>query len=103
MADLNALIGPADASVQLNAAVGLNERGEIAVQGTLANGDQHAFLLIPCDEIHPGIDGCDYSMVEASAPTSTAPASREPAERVPAVALWRRNHRFHFSAFDPKN
>jgi len=35
IADLNGLIVPADATVQLNAAVGLNERGEIVAQGTL--------------------------------------------------------------------
>jgi len=65
---LNTLITPADASVELNAAVGLNDRGEIVVQGTLPNGDQHAFLLIPCDENHTGVEGCDYSLAE---PTTT--------------------------------
>ena len=49
MADLNALI-PADSAVQLVAAVGLNEKGEIVAQGMLPNGDTHAFLLIPCAE-----------------------------------------------------
>ena len=65
IADLNALIVPADSGVQLNAAVGLNEKGEIVAQGTLPNGDQHVYLLIPCDENHMEVDACDYSLYEA--------------------------------------
>jgi len=66
IADLNALVVPPNAGVQLFAAPGLNERGEIVAQGVLPNGDQHAYLMIPCDEDHPGIEGCDYSMVDAT-------------------------------------
>jgi probable HAF family extracellular repeat protein len=74
IADLNALIPP-DSGVQLTEAVGLNERGEIVAQGILSNGDLHAFLLIPCDEDHPGVEGCDYGLMDVSAvAASHAPA-----------------------------
>jgi len=66
IADLNALI-PADSGVQLNAAPGINERGEIVAQGVvLLSGDTHAFLLIPCDDDHRDIEDCDYDMVDGS-------------------------------------
>jgi probable HAF family extracellular repeat protein len=49
--DLNTLIPPGS-SLHLRDAVDVNDDGEIAGIGDLANGDQHAFLLIPdgdCD------------------------------------------------------
>jgi probable HAF family extracellular repeat protein len=64
--DLNNLVPPGS-GVQLRQADSINDRGEIAIQGVLANGDLHAILLIPCDENHPRVEGCDYSMVEATA------------------------------------
>jgi hypothetical protein len=54
-------------------AYAITESGEIAANGILtASGDGRAFLLIPCDENHPGIEGCDYSLVD----TAVAPDIR---------------------------
>jgi len=69
MVDLNALIPPGS-GMQLNLAEAINDRGEIAVNGTpsgcnLLEACGHAVLLIPCDENHQDIEGCDYSPVEA--------------------------------------
>jgi probable HAF family extracellular repeat protein len=42
----------------------ISERGEIAGRAVLPNGHVHAVLLIPCDDGHPDIDGCDYNSEE---------------------------------------
>jgi probable HAF family extracellular repeat protein len=65
MVDLNDLVSGAD--MTLGGATGINDRGEITGIGVLANGDAHVFLLIPCDEHHLGLEGCDYNLVNASA------------------------------------
>jgi hypothetical protein len=74
-------------------------RGEIAGFGVLPNGDGHAFLLVPCDEMHPHVEGCDYNMMEASATASVKPTiyatPGTPGRRLP-IALWRHGNRFHF-------
>jgi probable HAF family extracellular repeat protein len=73
MVDLNTLVPPGS-TLQLHDAVSINERGEIAGTGTIGNGDQHAYLLIPCDEDHPNLEGCDYSTVEADEGAQTPTA-----------------------------
>jgi probable HAF family extracellular repeat protein len=62
--ELNTLIPP-NRGLQLTAATYINDHGEIAAFGLLSNGDFHAFILTPCDENHPGVEGCDYRLVDA--------------------------------------
>jgi uncharacterized membrane protein len=50
-----------------HSAYNINDRGEIAAEGVLPNGNTRAVLLIPCDGNHPGIRGCDYSLVDGAA------------------------------------
>lgn len=74
MVDLLSLIPPGS-GMQFRVADSINDRGEIAVQGILSNGDYHAILLIPCDENHSDVEGCDYDLVDATkvaAPANTA-------------------------------
>jgi probable HAF family extracellular repeat protein len=68
MVDLATLVS-SNAGISVgNGAFDINDRGEIAGVGTDANGHSHAIVLIPCDENHPDVEGCDYSLVDASAP-----------------------------------
>jgi probable HAF family extracellular repeat protein len=72
MVDLNSLIAPGS-NLELTFAFAINDSGEIVGTGipsgcTPANIDfcGHAYMLMPCDESHPDIEGCDYSPVEVS-------------------------------------
>jgi probable HAF family extracellular repeat protein len=76
MVDLNALIQPGT-GYQLTNAININDRGEILAKaaplGFTPNDDAdlgHLALLVPCDDHHPAIAGCDYSVFDAN----TAPA-----------------------------
>lgn len=68
LVDLATLALPGS-DVTVFSAVFINDQGEIAGSGMLSNGDVHSVLLTPCDENHPGIEGCDYDEVEAPAET----------------------------------
>ena len=110
MIDLNTLI-PHDSNLQLVAGLNINDRGEIVGDGVPSgfplNTDLfgHLFVLIPCDESHPNIQGCDYKAVDANGladgvPSNTAAATgTERNGRIRAI-LSLRNHRFR--SFQPK-
>lgn len=74
LVDLNALV-PQDSQLYMFTASFISDRGEIGAFGALPDGDSHAVLLIPCDENHPDIEGCDYSLVDSSA-LAAAPSAR---------------------------
>jgi probable HAF family extracellular repeat protein len=105
--NLNTLIIPASL-VNVTFPVSLNDRGEIAADGVLPNGDVHAVVLIPCDENHEGVEGCDFALVEEpttqNTVTSTSALVRAAATRAsstpngPSTQMsaqrLHRNHRF---------
>jgi probable HAF family extracellular repeat protein len=70
MIDLNSLIPPGS-SLELSHALAITDRGEIVGLGVSPGCPPseddvcgHAFVLIPCDTGHPGVEGCDYSLVD---------------------------------------
>ena len=97
--DLNALIPPGSPLYLRNLST-INDHGEIAGEGVDNSGNGHAFLLIPCDENHPDVEGCDYSMVDAATlqpsvtPAPQPPAARTPPSRMPAGLLNRLRSRW---------
>ena len=68
--DLNTLIPPGS-GIHVSHAVSINDRGEISGDGYLPNGDHHAFVMIPCDENHLGVEGCDYTTIDAGEITAS--------------------------------
>jgi probable HAF family extracellular repeat protein len=80
--DLNMLIPP-NSALYLTRANTINDRGEIGGIGNPPGcfsdpGCGHAFLLIPCDDDHRGIEGCDYSMVDAADVSNNAASPQFP-------------------------
>ena len=103
MLDLNVLVPPSS-DLTLADVEKINDRGEMFGNAALPNGDARAFLLIPCDENHPSVEGCDYSLLDPSAATSVRPGLRPPASGdMPLPGQWHRNNRLRFPAFGHGN
>ena len=67
---LNSLIPP-DSSLELSHAFVITDDGEIAGLGVPSGCDPsndmicgHAYVLVPCDQNHPLIEGCDYGLID---------------------------------------
>ena len=82
--DLNSLV-TSTSGAHLNVGLWTNARGEIVAGGVLpgceiaAENCGHTFLLVPCDENHPHIEDCDYSLVETRATAKVPHADVAPA------------------------
>lgn len=100
--DLNSLIPP-DSALYLADIYTLNDRGEMAGRGVDASGNEHAFLLIPCDGNHPSVEGCDYNMVDVLGQAPARPSIREVSTTTLPAASRRGANRFHFPALGPRN
>jgi probable HAF family extracellular repeat protein len=92
--DLNTLVAPG-AGLQLQAANDINNRGEITGNGSLSNGDTHAFLLIPCDDKHGDSEGCADNGERTLAAPQTSAAARDASNRNVPPPLMRRGYRYH--------
>jgi probable HAF family extracellular repeat protein len=57
--DLNVFV-PTGSGVTLDDVETINDHGEMFGAATLADGNNRAFVLVPCDENHLGVEGCDY-------------------------------------------
>lgn len=84
--NLNTLVLPGS-GVTVVFAIDINDRGEIAAHALTATGDPRAVLLIPCDENHPGVEGCDYDRIEAVTEDQVRPAQVTPALSASPVKL----------------
>jgi probable HAF family extracellular repeat protein len=97
MVDLNTLATPGS-GLTVVVAVFINDRGEIAAKGKFPNNDERAVVLIPCDENHPGVEGCDYSLVDAAelpqvpAPLGASSGTSDRARPGPRETVPFRNH-----------
>ena len=87
MVDLNTLI-PGNSALYLTVPETINERGEIAGIGLDPNGDQHAFLLVPC----LGSDtNCDDAALQGSGhPVSPFPSVNPSSHRPQGIFRLRR-------------
>jgi probable HAF family extracellular repeat protein len=74
MVDLSTLVSPKPDFTSLGV-ININERGEIAGFAINAEGEGRAVQLIPCDENHPDVAGCDYSLVEPATMVEVQPAN----------------------------
>ncbi len=92
--DLNTLVVPSTA-MYVTSGIIINNAGEIGCLGSNpGDTDAHACLLIPCDENHAGVEGCDYSLVDPTAAAQDA-VQRDLPNGTLRMPLSRRTNRYH--------
>ena len=112
LVNLNTLI-PLGSEIVLIQAITANDRGEIVAEGRLLSGDLRAVLLVPCDENHLNVAGCDYGLVDATPAAQVLPAQitqwsaassakLSPAEVMARFQSLMGNRHRHFGALSPK-
>jgi probable HAF family extracellular repeat protein len=79
--DLNTLI-PAGSPLYLTAPETINDRGEIAGVGVDANGNQHAFLLMPCDHDDTDCHDAGYPAFRPAPNITKRPGSQKGLRRM---------------------
>jgi|HubBroStandDraft_1064217.scaffolds.fasta_scaffold01113_5 hypothetical protein len=98
-ANLNTLVSPGT-TMSVTVAYVINDRGDIACLGLDPDDtDEHACLLVPCDENHPGVEGCDYSLVDATTATQS-PAPRYVPSGTQRPSQSRRTNRYHIAGLE---
>jgi len=100
MVDLNSFVPPGS-GILLREGVFINERGEIAVDGRLANGDVHAFVLVPDDSSASTVEAVQSSaqIVQSSPVVNRTPVTPE---KVAAFAARSAHRNRSFGAKPPK-
>ena len=76
MVDLNTLIPP-NSPLYLTSPGTINDRGEIAGMGVDSNGNQHAFLLVPCGDDDTACRNAVAGRAFRPTPVMTKPASNQ--------------------------
>jgi probable HAF family extracellular repeat protein len=110
--DLNTLIPP-NSAVRLASGGWINDRGEIGAGGVpsgCGNGDicGHAFLLIPCDQDHPDLEGCDYDPVDDTIATdvraaqANKPSAATASDNQLSPVNWMSRYRFWTEKHHPR-
>jgi probable HAF family extracellular repeat protein len=79
MIDLNDFV-PDSSDLTLNEAVFINDNGEISGYGTLPNGDQHVFLLLPCQGSGDGCEEAQVRSAQVKRASEASPGKLSPAE-----------------------
>lgn len=73
MVDLSTLVVNPNPALSFLNIITINDRGEIAGMAGDTSDLTRAVVLIPCDDEHPGIEACDYSLVDSATTAEAHP------------------------------